>query len=106
MTLVALRRLDLVAVLDALELAGERLALGLTLRGLGRAGLVLCSVFSLRFFLQRHQGLGIKQLTLMRIHAFAALAETPLLEPRHLNAQGRVAGLLEFELNGLGFELC
>lgn len=25
--------------------------------------------------------------------------ETPLLEPRHLNAQCRVAGLLEFELD-------
>jgi hypothetical protein len=83
--------LNLVAVDDALQLAGQGLALRL-LFGAGRCvqgckGIGLCAVFRAGLLRQGHQRLGIKQIALAAacpIHALATGAKAPVLQARDL----------------------
>jgi hypothetical protein len=92
-------RVDLVMVLNALQLAGQGLALGtgVWLLGLWSAGLIGSAVFALGLLNQQNLRLGIKELALC-VQALAAFAKAPLLQTGQLKSEGLVFGLLEFEL--------
>ncbi len=96
---VALRAqagVDLVAVFDARQLAGQGLAFGETFAW-GGALLIGGAVLGLFLGLQQRLRLGVEELAL-RVQALAGLAEAPLLEARQLEAQGRNLGLLELQI--------
>ena len=96
--------LNLVVVLDTLQLCGQWLTLGLTFDLGWLAGLVGSAVFGLKFLDQRRFNLGIKELGLHAVHAFAGGAKAPLLQTHHLDVQGLVFGLLELELRAQAFD--
>ncbi|CQR34789.1 conserved hypothetical protein [Thiomonas arsenitoxydans] len=104
---VALRAqagVDLVAMLDARQLAGQGLAFGATFAW-GGALRIGGAVLGLFLGLQQRLRLGVEELAL-RVQALAGLAEAPLLEARQLEAQGRNLGRLKFELGTLVRDLC